>query len=191
MTPSQKIIIDAGKALRERVLSISDDLEFNQFRRDVFDIHNLSTADLGRIAGIASEHIMGKRYAGTAAAIKAQGQTPPAELVANGAAYAGRALTVAEHGDPDAPDLDAWWLANCPAEYRVYLLAQHIDAPADPVRLFYAWGLDREPDAKGLAFWTDRLAGIQSEQPDRILAMRQLMVEFTQGDGYDQEAVHG
>lgn len=158
MTPSQQIINDAGRALRERVLSISDDLEFNQFRRDVFDAHNLSTADLGRIAGIASDHIMGKRYAGAAAAIRAQGQTPPAELVENGKPYAGKRLTIAEHGDPDAPkDLDVWWRANCPLQYRADLLAEYIDNGGWWGNL-YRVELGREADAAGLAWWQNRIA---------------------------------
>lgn len=66
------------------------------------------------------------------------------------------------------------------------------DEDREAVTVFYLWGLLREPDDAGLDFWADRLDDIlANEEPDRILAMRQLMLEFTQGDGYDQEAVHG
>lgn len=65
------------------------------------------------------------------------------------------------------------------------------DEDREAVTVFYLWGLLREPDDAGLDFWADRLDDIlANEQPDRILAMRQLMLEFTQGDGYDREAVH-
>ena len=157
MTPSQQIIIDAGRALRERVLSIADDLAFNQFRRDVFEAHNLSTADLGRIAGIAERHVKGKRAAGTAAAIKAQGATPPAELVANGKPYQGKRLTREEHGDPDAPDdLDAWWWANCPLQYRADLFAAHIDS-LDTVTWAFRHFLARDPSLVGMDYYTTQI----------------------------------
>lgn len=66
------------------------------------------------------------------------------------------------------------------------------DEDREAVATFYLWGLLRQPDDAGLDFWADRLDDIlANEQTDRILAMRQLMREFTQGDGYDQEAVHG
>lgn len=155
MTPSQRIILDAGRALRERVLSTADDLEFHQFRREVFDRHNLSTVDLGRIAGVDSEHVLGKRYAGTAAAIKAQGGTPSSELIEKGAPYSGKALSEAPHGDPD--DLDAWWLANCPLQYKADLLAGYIDSGGWWGEL-YRTELGRDPDTAGLAWWKERIA---------------------------------
>lgn len=64
------------------------------------------------------------------------------------------------------------------------------DEDREAVAVFYSWGLLREPDDAGLDFWADRLDDIlQNEQLDRVLAMRQLMLEFTQGDGYNEEAV--
>lgn len=67
------------------------------------------------------------------------------------------------------------------------------DEDRQAVVVFYLWGLLREPDDAGLDFWADRLDDIlANEQPDRILAMRQLMLEFTEGDGYaDEGAVAG
>lgn len=66
------------------------------------------------------------------------------------------------------------------------------DEDRDAVAVFYRWGLLRAPDAAGLDFWADRLDDIlANDQPDRIQAMRQLMDEFTQGDGYSDEKVHG
>ncbi|MCG8671649.1 MAG: hypothetical protein MI867_19745 [Pseudomonadales bacterium] len=55
------------------------------------------------------------------------------------------------------------------------------------VAVFYHWGLQREPDEAGFQFWVERFAQIRASEPDRILALRQLMLEFTQGDGYDEE----
>lgn len=67
------------------------------------------------------------------------------------------------------------------------------DEDREAVTVFYLWGLLREPDDAGLDFWADRLDDIlANEQPDRILAMRQLMMEFTLGDGYaEEDAVAG
>lgn len=67
------------------------------------------------------------------------------------------------------------------------------DEDIEAVTVFYLWGLLREPDEAGLDFWVDRLDDIlENEQTDRILAMRQLMFEFTQGAGYaDEAAVQG
>jgi hypothetical protein len=161
MTPSQRIIIDAGRALRERVLSISDDLKFYHFRREMFGRHRISVVDMGRIAGIAERHMIGRDKAATAAAIRSQGLIPPSELVANGAAYTGKALTIAEHGDPDAPkDLDAWWLANCPLQYRADLLAEYIDnmANLDPATWAFRRFLGRDPQAVGMNHYNAQIA---------------------------------
>jgi hypothetical protein len=66
------------------------------------------------------------------------------------------------------------------------------DAEIEAVRTLYTYGLDREPDAPGLAFWSDRLDDLIATGMDRVLAMRQVMAEFTRGDGYDEEqAVSG
>lgn len=135
MTKSEQIIIEAGQALRDTVLSISDNAEFEAFRREMFDTHGITKASLARISGVEFKHVMGKQRGADA--------------------YEGKPLTLEEHGDPDRPEnFDVWWLENCPADYRLYLLERHINAARDhPIDTAYRREFGREPDSAGFAFY--------------------------------------
>jgi len=129
MTRSEQIILAAGKELRDRVLSISDDIEFDDFRRKISYDHNISMGELAGIAGLDINHVIGKHRAGIVANFAAKGIDQIPAYVEQAKPYHSKPLTIEEHGDPDAPDdLDAWWLENCPLEYQVHLLRQHIDS---------------------------------------------------------------
>lgn len=153
MTHSQKIIAEAGRNLRKKILSISSDLEFNKFRLEMFHKHNLSTVDLSKIAGLGFEHVQGKMKAGIVAAIKSHGIKPDESYVEDSQGYAGITLSKEKHGDPNAPDnLDEWWLENCPTEYRAHILEKYIDSGGWWGDL-YRKEVGREPDEKGLSWW--------------------------------------
>lgn len=160
MSISKQIILDAGKALRDRVLSISDDIDFDEFRRDAFEAHGLSMGALARVSGIKVEHVIGKHRAGVVASFEKRGIKQIPAYVKQAKPYHGKALTLAEHGDPDRPkDWAAWWLENCPLEYRTALLADHIDG----MNLLDAIFLEthgRLPADEGRAYYErQRLAG--------------------------------
>lgn len=61
------------------------------------------------------------------------------------------------------------------------------DAEIEAVRTLYTYGLDREPDAPGLAFWADYLDELVSSGRDRVLALADVMLAFTQNDDYAAE----
>ena len=122
-TRAETVVLKAGQKLRAKVLSISDDSEFDRFRGKMFREHNVMLDDLCRVAGIDNSYL-------------------------EEAGFSVRLASYAEHGDPDDPD--SWWLENCPAEYRIYLLEKALN---DPFTAIYHEVLGREPDAEGLAFW--------------------------------------
>jgi len=128
MTPADRIIVAEGQRIRGLVLSISDDMEFDVFRRDMFENHGLSVATISKISGIGFDHMIGKHAAGIVTTFEHRGLDQIQSYVDKAKPYHGKALTREEHGDPDAPDdLNAWWLENCPPEYRSYLLSEHIN----------------------------------------------------------------
>ncbi|WP_439523159.1 hypothetical protein [Marivita sp.] len=61
------------------------------------------------------------------------------------------------------------------------------DAEIEAVRTLYTYGLDREPDSEGLAFWSDYLDELVSSGQDRVLALADVMLAFTQNDNYAAE----
>ncbi len=158
-TRAETVILEAGQRLRGQVLSISDDMEFDTFRREMLKQHNIGIADLARNAGLDATHVKGKYRAGIVSRFEARGRTEaPEAYIEEAKPYHGKALSVVEHGDPDAPDdLDAWWLENCPDQYRVYLLEQAL-AEHDFIGNLYRTELGREPDAAGAAFWRETWA---------------------------------
>ena len=154
-TRAETVILEAGQRLRGQVLSISDDIEFDNFRREMLKQHNIGIADLARNAGLDTTHVKGKYRAGIVSRFEARGIDAPEAYIPEAKPYRGKALTREEHGDPDAPDdLDAWWLENCPTKYRVYLLEKAL-AEHDFIGNLYRTELGREPDAAGEAFWRE------------------------------------
>ncbi len=149
MTRSKKILIDAGRDLRGKVLSIADNAEFEAFRREMFDTHGITKAALARIAGVELKHVVGKGR--------------------GDAAYEGKPLTLDQHGNPDRPaDFNAWWLENCPDEFRTQVFVDYINrkdlsealdrqadgyvqAQEDMIQSLYRDGLGREGEPKGVA----------------------------------------
>ncbi len=63
------------------------------------------------------------------------------------------------------------------------------DLVVNAISALYTCGLLREPDAPGLAFWSDRLDDLFDTGMDRVMAMRRVMGEFTQSADYAQELV--
>jgi hypothetical protein len=170
MTHADKIIIAAGRALRDRVLSISDDIEFDDFRREMFQTHGITLSDLARISGVAIEHVIGKQRAGIVTSFAARDIDPIPAYVEQAKPYHGKALNATEHGDPDAPeDFAAWWLEHCPDEYRVYLLRQALEQAADMhwIVALYLEHDGRFPDPEGFAFWLRLIAEGHSEDTVR------------------------
>lgn len=170
MNYADKIIIKAGQDLRNRVLSTSDDIEFYQLHRENFQTHGLTMGDLASVSGISIEHVIGKQRAGVVTSFAERGIDPIPAYVEQAKPYHEKLLTVAEHGDPDAPDdIDAWWLENCPDQYRVYLLRQALEQAADMhwIVALYLEHDGRMPDPDGFAFWLGLLVDGHSEDAVR------------------------
>src|SRR6056297_256045 len=112
-TRAETVVLEAGQKLRSQALSISGDSEFDRFRGKLFREHNVMLGDLCRVAGIDNAYLE----------------------------EAGFSVRIANVNVPDDPD--AWWLKNCPADYRIYLLEQALN---DPFTAIYSEVLGREPD---------------------------------------------
>jgi len=159
MTPADRIILAAGQRIRDRVLSISDDMEFDAYRREVFENHSLPLAVLGGVSGIATEHMHGKHYAGIVTTFEKRGLDQVPTYVEKAKPYHGKALSRAEHGNSDAPDdLDAWWLENCPPEYKTQILSEYISThETNPVVWAFQYFLQRFPQQDGHEYYTNML----------------------------------
>lgn len=161
MTRSEEIIIAAGQALIDKLLSTRDDIQFADWLRHLHSQFSLGWSTLASIAGIETDAIMWKQRAGGIVRAKQMGLDPVKAYVAGATPYIGKRLTREEHGDPDAlSDWQSWWLENCPPEYKAHVLALAVDTPpksiedmAWPIEHAYLTILGRPAEQGGLNYW--------------------------------------